>query len=640
MLNSFRSLANSVWAKILVAFLVLSFAIWGIGDMVRNPARKQAVATVGNETITSDAFMRSLRQETDNLRRVLGDNYSPELVKNMNLAPYVLHKEINQLLLKQESEALGLIPGDADVVRHIRGIPGFQDEKGNFDKTIFEATLKHANISEKAYVEEIRQEMAINLLADTLTGVMPVSDTAARMLLEAREEQRSVTIYSLSPSLVTDVGQPNESQIKAYYDSHNRDFTAPEYRTLSYVTISSADVPANTALSEDALKAAYKERLDEFKRPERRQVEQLLYSSEDKARAAMDMIKSGKSFEQVGKSTDIMNKNALSLGKVEHGNILEKAADAVFSLKAGETTQPIESPFGWHIFYVSTIEPPSVAPFEEVRPALEKDMKQRNADDGLSKLANTLEDALAGGSTLQEAAKTLGLKVIAVGPVDRAGHTPEGNKAKDLPDFPTFLTTAFKTEEKTESPMATAKGGIFYLVRVDSILSERLRSLDEVRGIVVSNWQNEERGKHLSTLAQTIGASFATPTGRSAAIAKYRLQPAAVAAIKHTSTNAKELALPAPLVSEAFSHAPQQATSAYPAQSGNYLIAVIDSIIPAPPPEKNAKGANSLAEIRKDLERDMQNEILEQYVHSLTNTYPVSVNDAVLHSLIASSRQP
>ncbi len=631
MLDQFRSLSGSLPAKILLGLLVLSFGVWGIGDMLRHPGRNVTVATVGGSAISGDEFARALHRETENVRRILGDNYSPEMLKTLHLPQQVLQKLVNRELLALESQSLGLVPSDAEVVRHIRANPAFQDDKGNFDKQRFEATLRNGNISEKTYVDQLRQDMASGLLLGTIDSAVPVPDAAVRTLYNARQEQRTVTIYALAPSLAANVPPPDNAQIAAYYDAHKSEFTAPEYRSLSYVTVTSADALA-TAISEDALKAAYKERGDEFRHPERRGVEQLLYASEDKAKAAELLLKNGKSIAEVAKTTDVLNKNALSLGKVERGNVLQNAADAVFSLHVGEHTPPIQSPFGWHIFHVSAIDEPSVAPFEEVRPQLEKDLKQRNADAGLNTLANKLEDALAGGATLAEAAKELGLKVSHIGPIDRQGAAPDGSKPT-LPNLDKFLVAAFKAEDKTESPLMTAKGG-YYILRVDSVIPERLRALDEVRGLALTGWQKEERNKRLAQLAKDIAAKFSDPAARAAAIAKYNLKPATGGAIMRSSTALGDLALPPELAADVFTHKPQDSTNAYPLKDGSYAIAVVGNIVPAPSPDKDAKLTAALADIRRNLTESAQNEILEQYTRSLAEKYSVSVNDAALESVM------
>jgi peptidyl-prolyl cis-trans isomerase D len=623
MLNQLRSVASGIGSKILLVLLVLSFAVWGIGDMVSGPGRNREVATVGDEAIPLAAFQQAFRQEVENIRRSLGDNYSPELVKNLNVSDYVLHRLINRKLLQMESEALGLLPGDADIARRIRSNPAFQNDKGEFDKRAFETMLRNIGLSEQGYVNEMRQELGVSLIVDTLTAAVPVPEIAASTLYQALEEQRTADIYTLSPSLVS-VPAPDDATITAYYNENGQTFSSPEYRTLTYASIKANDVRDRATVSEDDLRAAYQEHLEEYKRPERRAVEQLLFSSEEKARAAYKKLQEGASFKQLAKSGDILNKNAVSLGKVEREKIFDEAAQPVFSLKAGEFTEPLKSAFGWHIFHVTAIEPPSTLPFEEVRASLEKELAVRSGEEALSKFTNHVEDALAGGSTLQEIAREMSMTLQTVGPVSAQGETPEGRAAK-LPELDKFLETAFKTDEKTESPLTISRNGLYYIVRVDSVTPEHVRPLSEVRSQVIARWQNEERAKRLAGLAGDIAAKMANSATRGQVMDQYGLTVTPSGPLKRSSTKAAGLTLSPELLNEIFSRRPGQSTAAYPAPGGDYMVAVVRNIVPA------ASGSNGkLAELSQGLHGSVQNEIITQYLTYLGKKYGMTINRSLI----------
>ena len=630
MLNELRSGAGNFAAKLLLAFLVLSFAIWGIGDMVRHPGGNQWVAKIGSQSISVENFQRAYQREVDNVRRSLGDNFSPEMVKNLNVRQRVLQRLINRNLLKQESDALGLIPGDADIVRRIRSNPQFQDSKGNFDKSIFEANLRNSGLTEQGYVDQMRQELATTLIVESITGAAVAPDFAARTLYDAIEEQRVATLYTLSPSLVANVAHPSREQVAAYYNDHKREFSAPEYRTLSYVTVNADDVRKKATVSEADLQAAYKERAEEFRRPERRETEQLLFSNEDKAKAAYGLLQKGTPFAEVAKSSDILNKKATSLGSVSRDSILESAADAVFSLKEGEVTQPVQSAFGWHIFHVTAIHPPQVPPFAEVRAQLEKDLAQHAADEALTSFTNKLEDTLAGGGTLQEVAKEFHLKLASLGPVTESGIGPDGKPAKNLPALDKFLDTAFKTEEKTESSLIPTRGGVYYVVRVESVTPEHARPLDEVYTAAVLSWQKAEREKKLLEAVKEISPKLSDSATRADTIARYRLQGVVTGALKRSSRTANGIDLPPELVADIFAHPPGKSTGAYPLANGNYIIAVVKDIVPAPAPGSDARLRMRVADVHKNLENTLQGELLQQYLTYLAKKYPVRVNESVL----------
>ena len=618
----------------MLLLLILSFAIWGVNDVARQTGSNLSIAKVGGNSIHAREFDLELKRAVESMRRVMGDHFTPEMVRMTNLHIQVLQKLISQKLLATESETLGIVPSDTDVVRTIRSNPVFQDKKGNFDKGHFEAMLHNSNVSEKTYVNQLRKDMATDLLINTLLANINPPDAAAKAMLAAREEQRHATLYVLPPSLVSDVPQPDAKTLNDYFNLHSAQFTAPEYRNLSYVVITPEDIRAKTVVTEDELRKAYRERGDEFKRPERRTVEQLLYSTEEKARKAEVMLKGGAAFEQVANETDIINKSGISLGKVGRNSVIENAADMVFGLPVGGYTEPVQSPFGWHIFRVTAIEPPAVLPFEEVRPSLERELSQRNADDAQSRLANKLEDSLAAGSTLQEAAKTLGLSVATAGPVNKQGMKLDGNPAKDLPDLDKFIDTAFKTDEKSQSSLVASKGGKYYIVQVDSVIAERKRTLDEVRGLVVSSWQQEERSRRLGELAKNISAKFSSESSRNAVIGQYNLSAANDVTMKRSTRTAGQITLPPSLVDEAFLQAPGKATQAYPLEKGEYVIAVVNRVIPMPAIDSDSKLREALAEVRTTLERNTQNEILAEYTHYLAEKYNVSIDEAALESVL------
>ena len=72
MMNGMRKAGQSVLGKIVIAvlfgFLILSFAIWGISDAIRNIGHV-AVATVGSKEITPIAYRDAYQAELQNLSR-------------------------------------------------------------------------------------------------------------------------------------------------------------------------------------------------------------------------------------------------------------------------------------------------------------------------------------------------------------------------------------------------------------------------------------------------------------------------------------------------------------------------------------------------------------------------------------------
>lgn len=626
MLNSFRKLSGGFAAKMLLAFLVLTFAVWGIGDMVRPAGGGGAVATVGKTVISLSSYQHELRREMENIRHALGDRYSPEIVKSLGVERYVIRALVQRTLLEKESEALGIIPGDADVARRIRSNPAFQDEKGMFDKRAFEVTLARLGVSEKKYAENIRRDMASQLILETLAARAPVPEKAVEMLYAAQEAPRHVTIYTTGTPQPDKIAPPAAGVLESYYAERAQQFNAPELRHASYVVLTPAVARGKIDISEEALLAAYKERIDEFRRPERRAVEQLLYADEAEAKKAHALLQEGKPFGQVAKATPILNQNATALGMVEKHAIPEAAAETVFSLEAGKTAPPVQSGFGWHVFFVRAVEPAGTASLNDVREMLIKDLRARAEEESLSKLANRLEDTLAGGGSLEEAAKELGLTVHTLGPITRAGKAPDGSAVK-IPDLEKFLDTTFATEERTESPLMHAKGGSYYLLRVDKVTPERSRALDEVRALALAAWRHDAASDLLAKRADVAAEKLRDEAARDETLRHYSLKEVYSGAVKRSDDKAGNLPLPPALKAELFSLPPGGATAAYPLPSGEYLLAIAGKRLPAATPDRAA-----LQAAREQLAQDMKDEIVTQYYTWLAEKYPVVINESLLQS--------
>jgi peptidyl-prolyl cis-trans isomerase D len=623
MLNEFRAGAGGFAAKFLLAILVLSFAVWGIGDMARRPTNTHVVATVGSTPITIEAYQSALRRETEALRHALGNQATPEIIKAFQPGQRALHTLIQQTLIKQESQALGIIPSDTDIGKRIRRNPSFQED-GKFNKARLEAALAKAHLSEKMYIEHLRQDLATSLIIGALSVSLPATETAIKTLYDAREERRGAAVYLLSEPLAGAPTTPKTGELEEYFTKHAGEFIAPESRTLSYVTVKPEEARDKVTVSEEALLSAYKDRIDEFKRPERRVVDQLLFANAEDAKKANDAILSGKSFDELVKTAPITNKGSISLGKIEQDRLPGAAADEVFALAAGGVSKPIPSAFGWHIFRVKNIEPPATAPLNDVRALLEKDVKQQLQEEAQTNYINKIEDALAGGATLSEVAKQFGLSLHSVGPVQKDGKSPNGATVK-LPEFDKFLDTAFATSEKTESALIGGKGGVYYVVRVDSVTHERSRSLDEVRPAVTAAWQKEMRSLKLSEVAATIAQKFTEKNSRQAAIAQYHLSPFFTGALKRSSDKAGTTAIPPQLVSELFMLAPGDSTGLHPLPAGGYVLAVAGEPVATPPMDKA-----SADEIRTSLEETMSKEIVEAYLNYLQKKYKVDINEKLL----------
>ncbi len=629
MFTHLRESAQGIFVKILLGLLVLSFGVWGIGDMFRQGGGSNSVATVGKNSVSMGEYQHALHNKQEELRQRLGKAYSPELAHKIGIESMVLQELVNNLIINTEATNLGIAVSDEDIARDIGKNPAFADKDGHFNKATFLAILKENGLNEARYVSDLRKDIAARLLVDTITSGIIVPNTLVEALYKSREEQRAADIIMIPASAIKQVPTPTDAELNTYYTAHSQSFLTPEYRAISYVELKASDIESKIEISEDEIKNAYEDRIQDFHKPEQRQVEQMLFEKEADAKKASDDLAHGKKFADIEKTAKIVNKGKTSLGLVTQQDVPAQAAAPVFALTEGSTTKPIQSDFGWHIFYVSKIVPEGNAPLSEVRTEITKELRAKKAQETTTRLANELEDELASGKSLDAAAEKIGQKVNKLAAINHEGKTVDGKKAT-IPAYDNFLTTAFSTNEKENSQALQAQDGSYFLIHVDNATPEHARPLAEVKDAIITALKKDKTEAILKKNAEDIAIEMRSGKKLSEALAKNNIASTNNYTIKLKRsgeiTQGDKHQLPVKLISELFKVAPDETTHSYQTQSGDYVIATLKQITPAPatPDPKVLKA------ISDELSKTLANEAMDSYFYYLHGKYNVSVNESVM----------
>ena len=533
MLQAIRSRAGSVVVKALFALLILTFGIWGIGDIFRNHPTDTTIATVGSQSIDAATLQSALQPALERLSMRLGTAVDLHQAKQMGVVQQVLGQLIDESLLDQEARRMQLDVSDTLVRDAITQNPMFHGAGGAFDRNAFNALLAANHMTEAQYVERVRQEIPRSDLLSAISAGAAAPPTLVDRLYQYRNEKRVAEILALPIAGAGDVGQPSDAELTKFYEAHQDLFRAPEYRGFVMASLTPSDLAQKITTPEDKLKSAYNQRQDEFVLPERRDVQQLLAPTEDKAKAAEAALAAGKDWNEVARTVVGQDPQTIDLGLVKKEELPQQLADVAFNLPLDKPSQPVKSTLGWHILRVAKIVPPTTQSFNEVKAKLQADLANNEAVDRLYKVANHVDDAIAGGATLDEAAAQFGLKKTVVASIDDKGFGRDGKKA-DLPVSPAeVLKLAFATEEGRTSRVTQTPDGAIVVLHLNKVVPPSVRPLAEVKDKAIAAWQAEKRqdkvtkdavalaaevksGMQLSTIAAAKGLKTTTspPFGR------------------------------------------------------------------------------------------------------------------------------
>jgi peptidyl-prolyl cis-trans isomerase D len=293
-------------------------------------------------------------------------------------------------------------------------------------------------------------------------------------------------------------------------------------------------------------------------------------------------------------------------------------------LPPDKPSQPIKSPLGWHILRVVKIIPPTTQSFAEVKTKLETDLAHSEAADRLYDIGNHVDDAIAGGATLDEAAVKFGLKKTVVAAADEKGLARDGKKV-ELPISPAeVFKLAFATDEgRTSRVTQTADAAIFAL-HTDKVVPPSVRPLAEVKDKAVAAWQAEKREADAAKQAAALVAQVKPGMSLAAVAAAKRLKATTSPPFQRQAENAA--GVPPALVDELFAAKPGGGVTASDA-TGSY-VAQLTKI-----EEPQATAKDVTANLSREVTTGIQADLGDEFTRALRTRFPVEIHRETLDRL-------
>jgi peptidyl-prolyl cis-trans isomerase D len=438
-------------------------------------------------------------------------------------------------------------------------------------------------------------------------------------------EQRTAETIRIPDSAAKDLPKPDEATLAKFHKDKASRFTAPEHRSLTVISMTADDLAKEIAVSEDETKASYDQRVHEFSVAEQRDIMQMVFTEEKTAQKAHKMLAEGRAFEDVGKEVAGQEKDLLSFGFMTKEQMMPELAASAFSVDKGKFSEPVKSPLGWHLIRVKDVKEGRSKTYAELKDRLKSDIAREKALDGLFGLSNKVEDELGGGATLREAADRLGLKVVKISSVDRAGSDAKGNPVPNLPKGE-FLTVAFETLLGEDSQMTEAGSDGYFALKVDGVTPSVLRPLDTVRKEVTEAWKQTQRAEGARKLAEKLTAEIKGSGTDMAAIAKTKGFDYKETKDLLRQPNRSQASLPPVLTGKLFEMVPGEA--AFGRDGNSYIVARLKKVKPA------ALGADKKTHtaLSNKIADGIRQDLVRQLADGLRKYYGVTINMQALNA--------
>lgn len=622
MLQTLRSTAGSWVVKILFLLLILSFGVWGIGDVTSGWTSRNAVE-VGDVAIPPEQLSTEFRREVNRLRQVFGPQFTDAQAIQLGLVDQTVRQVVQRALLTQAAADIGLRVGDEAVVEQVRNVPAFQNQFGQFDPDVMRYVLRQNGFTEQSFVDQIRGDVARSQLVGAVGSGATAPEALASALFLYRGERRIADVINVPASALPEPAAPDDAALTAYHEQNSTRYTAPEFRTLMVATLSAEDLTDGISVSDEELQEAYEARSYEFITPEKRDLVQVVAADEETARRIIEATAGGQTLEDAAAAAGL---ETVELPETTREGLTEELVEPVFAAEVGAIGGPVESPFGWHVFTVRSVAPGGEQTLEQVREQLTADVRREKAIDQLFEVANTMDDRLASGATLPEAAEAVGANVVRLQGVDAQGRTKDGVQAEGPANLPQVLERAFTLQSGETSNLVESGESSYFAIQVENVEPPALRPLGEVRDQVIADWKAERRNEAAAAKAEELATRLregADPADLAAEL------PGATYVRTEPLTREGQLTGPiAPALREKLFELGTGEVAAVPTAEGQSVARLVE-IVPADP----VLGAAQVAQLRTAAKDAIADDIITQYLTGLRGRYDVQENRAVIDSL-------
>ncbi|MBC7658354.1 MAG: SurA N-terminal domain-containing protein [Chitinophagaceae bacterium] len=405
-------------------------------------------AKVDGEKIGSVEFRRAYLNYSNQLQQQYKDKFDPVA---LGVSKQVLNGLVERTALYKEATKNGIAASEGEVDHVILDGKYFAGENGKFDPALFERYLKSQGHTEATFTEELRRNIITTKFRNFVASSYRASDKVAELNYRLDESKVDIDYLRLDPSAFPVKVEPAEvdkfltaetKQIKDYYDAHKAEYNQEAKVKARHILIAfkgarnASGAAANR--SKDEAKALAAKVLAEAKKP-------------------------GADFPALaGKYTDEASGKAKGgdVGFFKKDTMVKEFADAAFAMKPGQISDLVESPFGFHIIRVDTVQEAKAVTFDEAKHGIAEKLvtKQRQPQIVNDKIKAILTDLKAG----KDDAASLGLAWKSTGPFSVGARFIPGLGA----DKAALQTIATLKTPGQVSPDAIEISNVKYIVRL------------------------------------------------------------------------------------------------------------------------------------------------------------------------------
>ena len=489
MLNVIRNLVKSIAGKILLLVMVASFAVWGMGDLLRS-GDSGLVAIVGNQKITINEFYYQFQKKLNEFNQSLEQKLTEEEAHKQQISYLVLNEMVYGKLIQEFASKNSIYLSDTIIKNAIISIPQFMDDDGNFNKLLFDNAILNNFNNEAEFTDEISRIFLNNLLFENFKTPTPLNKNISNVFYSYEAETRDIIYFNITKSLL-ETAPITDNEVKTFYDDNNNDYLTKKIVGIRFLNLNPKSFTSSISISNKDVELYYRQNIDRYSQQETRDIEIVNASSFDQSKKILELM------NDTAKLSQYIDKEGLVISKlkdVKFNDYDEKISNKIFANPVGIISDPIEfGNFNFLAIKVADINPIKVISLNEVKEEIVKNLKEEQSYQLFLENIDLIEKLNLTGSTLDEIAINFELNIVSAA----ANDLLDAINADDL-------NVILASDVGYQSDLIIEENDNIYIVETINIQESNIPAYDEIKQKVRDDLDkfkiNEELSSKISQL--------------------------------------------------------------------------------------------------------------------------------------------
>jgi peptidyl-prolyl cis-trans isomerase D len=637
MLSAFRRALETWPVRLLFGLMVVSFVVWGVGDVVRRIGTSTWLAKVGGTTIAPAQFNEVFERDLALAEERLPEGQNVTTALRRQVAQAALDQVVAQAALTEEIQRLRIAVPDPAVRQTVFAMPAFQGPGGTFDRAKLNAVLANNGLTEDRFLAMVSGQIAQQQLLGAVTAGVAPPTLMATKLFAFTAEKRSALVAEVPFAAVPPPPAPDEATVRRYYDNHPWLYRVPPYRKIKAAVLTAAALAKTLDVTDAEAQTYYAQHKGAYVTPERRDLQVLVLHDKDKAAALAKQWQGGADWATMQAAAKAAGGSAVELPSSSRAGLPDPdLAAAAFAAAPGAVTGPVTTQLGIDVLKVVKVEPGADKPFAAVKDEVTERLRADRAASRIYDVANQIDNVLGTGAGLSKLPGDVGLIGIS-GTLDAKGNTEEGKPApipgpaalRDAIVKAAFDTPPGQPPAQLTEVSLPGGGSAYYALTVEDVTPAREKPFAAVKDEAAAQWTAAQRTKEAEEIATRVlvavqgGQSFAT----AAAAAGLAVRPTPL-----MSRDGDAGKIPPVLRRVLFSLKPGQPTMV---QDPKAFLLAVPAQIERPDPKQDPTGYTALQTV---LARSLAQDVTTSFAAALRERAHPRVDHAQFESFVNSGQ--